>query len=76
MAIMAADPSVQLTSVQAAIAAIEGGAQRYKYPDGTEVEAADLATLYAREKDLQIQINLAASGRRLNFSPVGFGRAQ
>lgn len=41
----------QLASVQAAIAAIEGGAQSYEI-SGRKVTRADLATLYSREEVL------------------------
>lgn len=42
----------QLQRVQAAIAAIESGAQRVDY-EGRSVTRADLATLYARERELR-----------------------
>lgn len=53
----------QLTSVQAAIAAIEGGAQSYEM-DGRKIERADLATLYAREERLMGAVK-RAGGRRV-----------
>jgi len=45
----------QLTSVQAAITAIESGAQDYIL-DSQRVQRADLKTLYAREQYLQRKI--------------------
>lgn len=45
--------SQQLDDVQAAISAIEGGAQSYTGPSGRQVTKADLATLYKREERLQ-----------------------
>lgn len=41
----------QLTSVQAAIAKVESGAQAYA-EDGRSLTRADLSTLYAREETL------------------------
>ena len=43
----------QLESVQAAIAAIEEGAQKYELEEGQMVERADIAQLYARESRLK-----------------------
>lgn len=46
----------QLTSVQAAIAAIEAGAVEY-YIGSSRVRKAELPQLYAREKDLLSRIS-------------------
>jgi hypothetical protein len=51
----------QLTSVQAAIAAIESGAQSYSIA-GRSLSRADLATLYEREKWLRAQVDRANRG--------------
>ena len=59
---MAATLAQQLESVQAAIAAIESGAQSTAV-DGQTVTRADLRTLYAREKSLLMRINWADKGR-------------
>lgn len=48
---MATSYTAQLTSVQAAIAAIEGGAQEVRFGDRL-VRRADLTALYAREERL------------------------
>ena len=58
----------QLTSVRAAIAAIEAGAQATRHGD-TQVTMADLSTLYQREKDLMARLaseNAARNGRGRN----------
>lgn len=47
----------QLENVQAAIEAIETGAQRITAEDGRTLTYADLGTLYEREKSLQRRIN-------------------
>jgi hypothetical protein len=47
----------KLTSVQAAIAAIEGGAQEYQLDNDIRYRRADLKVLYAREEKLQAQYN-------------------
>jgi hypothetical protein len=52
----------QLASVQAAIAEIEGGAQSTSSRDGRRRDRADLATLYAREKDLMRRIGRQGGG--------------
>jgi len=49
---MALSNSEQLASVQAAIAAIEGGAQEY-YIGSRRVRRAEIKDLYAREERLQ-----------------------
>lgn len=46
----------QLEEVQAAIGAIEGGAQSYAV-NGRSLTRADLKTLYDREKFLRIQVD-------------------
>jgi len=53
----------QLESVQAAIQAIESGAQSMEV-SGRKYTKADLATLYAREKYLMPLATKAATGRR------------
>lgn len=50
---MAKTYSEQLDEVQAAIEAIEGGAQSYTGPTGRQVTRADLKTLYEREGRLR-----------------------
>ena len=58
----------QLASVQAAISAIESGAQSTRFGDRL-VTFADLATLYERERELRARIvseSVAASGRGRN----------
>ena len=52
----------QLASVQAAIAAIESGAQNSTC-DGQTVTRADLITLYCREYNLLNRIDRADRGR-------------
>ena len=52
----------QLASVQAAIAAIESGAQSVTN-DGQTTNRPDLRTLYAREKDLLNRIARGDRGR-------------
>lgn len=59
----------QLESVQAAIRAIEGGAQSYKISNRS-VTRADLATLYARETTLKSQI-AREKGGDLFFAELG-----
>lgn len=51
----------QLESVQAAIAAIEGGAQSYSIA-GRSLTRGDLATLYKREQWLRAQVARAGRG--------------
>ena len=51
----------QLERVQAAIAAIETGAQEYKIAN-RRLTRADLATLYARETSLKSQIARETGG--------------
>lgn len=58
---MAEDLNTQLTRVQAAIAAIEGGNQSSTIL-GRTFTKADLATLYEREKFLLAEINRQARG--------------
>lgn len=55
------DYQTQLESVQAAIAAIEGGAQSYQIRDRA-LTRGDLATLYAREKWLRAQVTRQSQG--------------
>ena len=59
----------QLESVQAAIKAIEGGAQSYMISNRS-VTRADLATLYARETTLKSQI-AREKGGDLFFAELG-----
>ena len=59
---MAATLAEQLASVQAAIAAIESGAQSAT-SEGESVARADLRTLYAREERLLNKIDRADRGR-------------
>ncbi len=59
--------ATQLARVQAAIAAIEGGAARVRF-EGREVEYADLKTLYAREERLRGQAAREARGGGLSIS--------
>lgn len=59
---MAATLAEQLASVQAAIAAIETGAQSAAVDDQT-LTRADLRTLYAREERLLNKIDRADRGR-------------
>ena len=63
----------QLESVQAAIAAIEGGAQSYSIA-GRSLSKADLGTLYAREEYLMPKAKREQSGRtgpRVRYVEVG-----
>ena len=59
----------QLDRVQAAIAAIESGAQSYQIAN-RKVTKGDLATLYARETSLKSQI-ARATGGDLYFAELG-----
>ena len=59
---MATTLAEQLASVQAAIAAIESGAQTSSV-DGQTLTRADLGTLYAREESLLNKIDRADRGR-------------
>lgn len=59
---MAATLAEQLESVQAAIAAIESGAQSTTI-DGQTVNRADLKTLYIREENLLRKIDRAGRDR-------------
>ena len=52
----------QLASVQAAIEAIETGAQSVTN-EGQTTNRPDLRTLYAREKDLRLRIDQGDRGR-------------
>ena len=52
----------QLASVQAAIAAIESGAQSTTN-DGDSLNRPELRTLYAREERLQAKIDRESRGR-------------
>ncbi len=53
----------KLTSVQSAIAAIEGGAQSVTQ-NGRTLTYADLKSLYDREERLERQIDRASNGSR------------
>ncbi len=63
---MATSYATQLDSVQAAIAAIEAGAQSYSIATGTgssrSVTSADLKTLYDREKWLRKMADRESNG--------------
>ena len=65
---MAATLAQQLASVQAAIAAIEGGAQSAA-SEGESLARADLKTLYDREERL---LNKIARGDKGNISVAEF----
>jgi hypothetical protein len=54
----------QLTSVQDAISAIEGGAQSITSADGRTYTRASLATLYDREKSLLLRTERASGQAR------------
>lgn len=56
---MALTLAERLTSVQTAIAKIEGGAQSWQ-AEGVSVTRADLRTLYARERELELRIERAS----------------
>ena len=70
-----ATPAQRLTAVEAAIAAIEGGAQSYSM-DGVSVTRADLATLYTQRQQLDREVSLATNKRSVvvgvNFSSMGY----
>jgi hypothetical protein len=51
----------RLSSVQTAIAAIEGGVQNYTY-QGRSMTYGDLQTLYEQERYLEGRIGRAAAG--------------
>lgn len=53
---------LQLTNVRAAIAEIERDGQAVRL-EGRQVNAADLATLYARERELLTRLALERRGR-------------
>lgn len=63
--------SERLASVEAAILAIEGGAQQYQTGDGRIVQRAQLATLYAERERLESLVareTQGASRRRVRCS--------
>jgi hypothetical protein len=60
---MAEKLEVQLERVQAAIAAIESGAQEYRI-GGRSLRRADLVVLYQRERDLKQQMAEQQYGSR------------
>ena len=60
---MAATLAGQLASVQAAIAAVEGGAQSYTDEDGHNITYPSLADLYRREERLERKISRESTGR-------------
>ena len=67
---MATVAEQQLASVQAAIAAIEGGAQSYSIL-GRNMTRADLKTLYDREARLEAKIARAnRGGMRVTYGVV------
>ncbi len=57
----------KLESVQAAIAAIEGGAQSYSM-GGRSLNRGDLKTLYERERELLDQYNKETGKSGLNLT--------
>lgn len=59
----------QLASVQAAIAAIEGGAQSYE-TQTLKVSKADLATLYNREEALLKRLQRQNSGGSFSLATI------
>ena len=59
----------QLERVQAAIAAVEGGAQSASY-DGMTVSRADLAALHAREQHLRRMVARSARGGRIRVRGI------
>jgi len=63
--------TTQLESVQAAIAAIEGGAQSYSV-QGRSVSRGDLAMLYKREETLRRKVDRETRGgiRVRNATPA------
>jgi len=61
---MAETLAAQLTRVQAAIAAIEEGAQMITAEDGRTVRRGDLKALYDREKNLLRRINFESNKGR------------
>jgi len=62
----------QLEAVQAAIAKIESGAQSYGIA-GRNIQRADLATLYAREKALKKTLYRQKRGTSFSYFVVGEG---
>ena len=66
---MAETLETQLDRVQAAIAAIESGAQSYQIAN-RRITKADLATLYARESSLKSQI-AREKGEDIYFAELG-----
>ena len=65
--------TVQLERVQAAIAAIEGGAQSYSIADRA-LSRANLADLYKREKYLRAMVRVVKAGHLFSVGlSLGFG---
>lgn len=60
---MASTLAEKLASVQAAIAAVEGGAQSYTDDDGHNITYPPLEVLYLREDRLQRKIDGQSTGR-------------
>ncbi len=60
---MAATLAQQLASVQAAIAAVEGGAQSYTDDDGAVIAYPSLDVLYKREERIEQKIARESTGR-------------
>jgi len=61
---MAETLAAQLTRVQAAIAAIEEGAQSITAEDGRSLTRANLPALYRREESLRRRINFESTKGR------------
>ncbi|GMV26927.1 MAG: hypothetical protein AMXMBFR58_29580 [Phycisphaerae bacterium] len=67
---MARTLTQQLDDLDAAIAQIEQGCQRYTMPNGQTVERANLADLYTQRRQLQGELAQASSGGM--FTRVSF----
>lgn len=61
--------TMQLESVRAAIAAIEGGAQEYTV-DNRKLVRADLSSLYSRESSLETKL-ARLQGQDIYFAELG-----
>lgn len=71
---MAATTQEQLDAVNNAIAAVAGGAQRYRSPNGDEVEYPALSVLMDTKDRLTSQLAQEQAGAV--YVRAGFGRAQ
>lgn len=66
--------TTQLESVQAAIAAIEGGSQSYSI-QGRTLTRGDLQALYSREEDLRRKVDRETRGGiRVRYATPATGR--